>query len=298
MPAPKQTDPRLSKRVDGPPVLDEDVVIWKAGAQHMRLGVVGKGGSGKTLIAGTLARLLARRNHRVVALDLDFMPGLSMSLGLEPRDDPMFAGIAERDPSSVWGWRARSDLDIAEAVVQQSVEAPDGVRLLQIGKISALPAEESLAASVGACSQILQRLTDPELLDGWTVVGDHPAGMFQSRGSWVAYADCFVVVVEPARQSVLSARRLLALRESANVFLVANKTTGSHDVDYIGSFFDEPLLGVVPSDPAVKAADLVGAALINYAPNSAAMGSLQRLADQLEEPTRERGRTQEEARTS
>ena len=50
----------------------------------MRLATAGKGGSGKTTIAGTLARALARDGHRVLAIDADPNPNLAVSLGLEP----------------------------------------------------------------------------------------------------------------------------------------------------------------------------------------------------------------------
>ncbi len=48
----------------------------------MRIAVAGKGGSGKTTIAATLARLFARRGYRVNALDDDPNPNLAAALGL------------------------------------------------------------------------------------------------------------------------------------------------------------------------------------------------------------------------
>src|SRR5919198_3421811 len=48
----------------------------------MRIAVAGKGGAGKTTIAATLARLLARRGFRVNALDDDPNPNLAVALGL------------------------------------------------------------------------------------------------------------------------------------------------------------------------------------------------------------------------
>ncbi len=48
----------------------------------MKIAVAGKGGSGKTTIAATLARLLARRGHRVTALDGDPNPNLAVALGM------------------------------------------------------------------------------------------------------------------------------------------------------------------------------------------------------------------------
>ena len=48
----------------------------------IRLAVAGKGGSGKTTIAGTLSRLLARQGRAVVAVDADTNPNLAATLGI------------------------------------------------------------------------------------------------------------------------------------------------------------------------------------------------------------------------
>ena len=65
----------------------------------LRIAVAGKGGSGKSVLSGTMARLIARRGGRVLALDSDLLPGLSMSLGSGP--DPVEAplwGATQRNP--------------------------------------------------------------------------------------------------------------------------------------------------------------------------------------------------------
>ncbi|MGH7277068.1 MAG: AAA family ATPase [Candidatus Rokuibacteriota bacterium] len=50
----------------------------------MKIGIAGKGGSGKTTIAGTLARLMAARGFPVVAVDDDSNPNLALTLGVGP----------------------------------------------------------------------------------------------------------------------------------------------------------------------------------------------------------------------
>lgn len=50
----------------------------------MKVAVAGKGGAGKTTIAATLARVLARRGYCVTALDDDPNPNLATALGLTP----------------------------------------------------------------------------------------------------------------------------------------------------------------------------------------------------------------------
>ena len=92
----------------------------------MKIAVAGKGGVGKTTVAGTLARALARAGHPVLALDADTNPMLGVSLGVG----------AERTDLLV---AARQALDEGELEHQPSVEqmvemfgtdAPDGVRLV------------------------------------------------------------------------------------------------------------------------------------------------------------------------
>ena len=48
----------------------------------MKIGVVGKGGVGKTTVSALLARAFAERGLRVVAVDTDSNPNLGLSLGL------------------------------------------------------------------------------------------------------------------------------------------------------------------------------------------------------------------------
>lgn len=48
----------------------------------MKIAVGGKGGSGKTTIAGTLARIIAGQGLQVVAVDDDSNPNLALTLGV------------------------------------------------------------------------------------------------------------------------------------------------------------------------------------------------------------------------
>ncbi|MDP8931694.1 MAG: AAA family ATPase [Actinomycetota bacterium] len=48
----------------------------------MKLGVVGKGGVGKTTVSALLGRAYAERGAKVVAIDTDSNPNLGISLGL------------------------------------------------------------------------------------------------------------------------------------------------------------------------------------------------------------------------
>ena len=59
----------------------------------MKMAVAGKGGAGKTTIAGTLARVLAERGQRVVAIDDDSNPNLALTVGVDTAAAAEFPGI-------------------------------------------------------------------------------------------------------------------------------------------------------------------------------------------------------------
>jgi CO dehydrogenase maturation factor len=63
----------------------------------MKIAVGGKGGSGKTTIAGTLARVLAARGLRVVAVDDDSNPNLAVTLGVPARGEAVGPPALPRD---------------------------------------------------------------------------------------------------------------------------------------------------------------------------------------------------------
>ena len=95
----------------------------------MKLAVAGKGGSGKTSISGTMARLLARSGRDVLAIDGDSNPNLALTLGIAPdRMDTL--------PTLDRGMLRRTDSGTALAApledifATHSVVGPDGVRLL------------------------------------------------------------------------------------------------------------------------------------------------------------------------
>jgi CO dehydrogenase maturation factor len=95
----------------------------------VKLAVAGKGGSGKTSISGTLARVLARRGMNVLAIDGDSNPNLALTLGLPPErmDD---VPTLTRDLLRRTDDGAELTKTVEEICATHSVAAPDGVTLL------------------------------------------------------------------------------------------------------------------------------------------------------------------------
>jgi CO dehydrogenase maturation factor len=251
----------------------------------VHLAVVGKGGAGKSVIAGTLARLLARRGRRVLALDSDMLPGLSLSLGADAPAAPPLLDAAERDEDG--RWRLKRGIGAVRAVQRYATDAPDGVRLLQAGKVGpeGLPA---IMPALQAYYRVVHRLPRAASFSDWAIVGDLPGGPRQTAFDWAPYADTFVLVVEPTSQSLLAARRIarvVSQRAPERVVTVANKVRTADDVDRIQAFLATTVAAAVPADDAVAAAERSGDALLDSAPSSRAIEAIAGLADRLEEAT-------------
>ena len=95
----------------------------------MKLVIAGKGGSGKTSISGTLARLLARDGHKVLAIDGDSNPNLALTLGI-PVEQINNVPTLPRDllKRTTEGVELSKTLD--QVCESHSVMGPDGVSLL------------------------------------------------------------------------------------------------------------------------------------------------------------------------
>jgi CO dehydrogenase maturation factor len=103
------------------------------------IAVAGKGGSGKTTVAGTLARLLARAGREVWAIDADSTPNLAITLGLSRERSAALAPM----PRSILNESRDADgkrvltlgMTPAAVIEQCGASTPDGVRLLIMGRV-------------------------------------------------------------------------------------------------------------------------------------------------------------------
>jgi CO dehydrogenase maturation factor len=105
----------------------------------MRVAIAGKGGSGKTTISGTLARLLAQAGRHVVAVDADTNPNLAATLGLLPdRAREIVAlprTLLKREPQPDGTVKSTFQRDPLEVLDEFGMVAPDGVRLVVMGAV-------------------------------------------------------------------------------------------------------------------------------------------------------------------
>jgi CO dehydrogenase maturation factor len=93
----------------------------------MKVAVSGKGGTGKTTIAATLARCFAQTGRQVLAIDGDSNPNLGMSLGFE---QSALEALRPMPARALTGTRTAADL-----LQDYAICGPHGIRLVLAARI-------------------------------------------------------------------------------------------------------------------------------------------------------------------
>jgi CO dehydrogenase maturation factor len=105
----------------------------------VKIAIAGKGGTGKTTIVGTLARVFARQGRQVLAIDADSNPNLALTLGLSREQAaalvPLPRTLLEERTDAAGAKTVVLRLSPDEIAQQFGVSTPDGVRMILMGKV-------------------------------------------------------------------------------------------------------------------------------------------------------------------
>ena len=105
----------------------------------MRIAIAGKGGTGKTTIAGTLARTLARTGRAVLAIDADTNPNLASVLGISAERASAIAtlprNLMQRQTSEDGTTKVVFTADPEDLIKEFAIRGPDDVQLMVMGKV-------------------------------------------------------------------------------------------------------------------------------------------------------------------
>lgn len=254
----------------------------------MRIAVAGKGGAGKTTIAATLARVLARRGYRVSALDDDPNPNLAVALGVPLERVATLARLPDEALEERSDARGEQEIHLArpfgDVLDAHGVRGPDGVGLLRMTGL--------LGAGTGClCGQhvaVQNILGDrPSASPDDVTILDMEASLEHLARGTVRHADALLVVTEPYYRSLETTGRLVPLARELgikHVWVVANKVRSERDGAAIREYCERhsfSLEAVIPFDEAITEADLAARSLIDVAPNSPAVAAIETLADTL-----------------
>ncbi len=230
----------------------------------IKLAISGKGGVGKSTLAGTLARLYATDGMRVLAIDADPDANLASALGVPTELRPSVRTISterqlieERTGAKVreFGQIFTLNPDV-QGIAERYATRHAGVDLLVLGAAQR-------AGGGCACpeSVLLKALVRHLVLKREEVVIlDMEAGIEHLGRGTAMGVDVLLAVVEPSQRSVETARHIRAMALSIgirNFAVVANKSLSMEaDRAWVAQEFGaDRVLGVIPFDRRIVEGD-------------------------------------------
>jgi CO dehydrogenase maturation factor len=242
----------------------------------IKIAVTGKGGVGKSTLAGMLAHLAKDGGKRVLAVDSDPDANLAFALGIPADERKKIIPIAQRTDLieertgaklKQFGQIFKLNPDITDVADRFSYDA-NGIHLLVMGAIEA-------GGSGCACPEnvfLRNLLSDIILHRDEFVVVDMEAGIEHLGRATAKSVDLMIIVVEPTSQSIATAKSIAALAREigvGNIAFAGNKISAEEDKFYIASRLDGiKSLGYIPYSESIRKSDRESTSLIDHLDHS------------------------------
>jgi len=258
----------------------------------MKIAVVGKGGVGKTMVSGTLTRLLARTDFKTLAIDVDPSMNLAYSLGISSKQVSSIVPLSENHDLIEERTGARPGSSgsvfnltptVNDLTEKYGISGPDNVRLLVMGTVRS--AESGCMCPSNALAKALVRYLLTSTKEA--VIMDMEAGLENLGRGTVRGVDVMLCVVEPRMQSIETAKRIHELSiqmEIKKLYIVGNKLKRESDRSLIEQSLKDTgrkLIATIPYDELMENADMKRIAPIDYAPDSPVIKAIDSLKEKL-----------------
>lgn len=230
----------------------------------MKLAISGKGGVGKTTFAALLIKALNDLGKRVLAIDAD--PDANLAVALDVPDPESVVPISDMrelirertgaDPGAV-GAFFKLNPKVDDLPERCSVDI-DRIKFMRLGGI-----KKGGGGCICPSSTLLRALVSHILLArDEVVVMDMEAGIEHLARGTASAVDKLIVVVEPGRRSVETARHIKKLASEIGlhrVCLLGNKIRNQQDREFLEKYVvGFEWLGFLPYDDAIIRCDLDG----------------------------------------
>jgi CO dehydrogenase maturation factor len=232
------------------------------------IALAGKGGTGKTTVAGMLVKYLVQKGRTpVLAVDADANANLNEVLGLTVRET-----LGEAREEMKKGVAAGMTKDVfMQMKIQEAVVEAEGFDLIVMGRPEG-------AGCYCAANSLLTQFLD-KLMDNYaSIVIDNEAGMEHLSRMTTNNMDALLIISDPTKRGLQAASRILELTHELKLninrhFLLVNQAKDSQEGAIQSSIkgFNMDLSGIIPDDPKVRELDLQGVPTIRLDEGSAAL---------------------------
>ncbi len=242
------------------------------------IALAGKGGTGKTTMAGLLVRYLVEKGKKpVLAVDADANANLNEVLGLEVEEtlgdarEEMKHGVASGMTKNVF----------MEMKLQQAVVESDGFDLIVMGR------PEGSGCYCAANTLLTEYLG--RLIDNYPyIVMDNEAGMEHISRLTTNNIDILVAVSDATRRGIQAASRIIRLTDElklniARKVLVINQANEAQWETLIEAARDFGLevIGLIPEDKELREFDLKGKPTIELTSNNPVIQAAYEVFDKI-----------------
>ena len=242
------------------------------------IGLAGKGGTGKTTIAGFLIKYLVEKGKTpVLAVDADSNANLNEVLGLQVTDtlgaarEEMKRGVATGMTKDVF----------MEMKLEQSVVEAKGFDLIVMGRPEGTGC---YCAANTLLTQYLQRLINNYPF----IVIDNEAGMEHISRLTTKDVDILLIVSDSSRRGILSAARIsqltdeLGLRIGKKCFIInQTKDDETGELRKAALEYQLNLAGIIPEDHSLRDFDLKGRPTIELGMESRCLAAAYGIFDRI-----------------
>ena len=259
------------------------------GEIQLKIAVSGKGGVGKTLVAGVLADFFAKKEFKVLAIDADPSPNLALTIGIPIEEANKIVPVSEN--TQLLESKTRTDFEgvyrlsftVDDIVEKFGAKSPYGINLLVMGTVRA--AGTGCTCPANAVIRALLRHLIVERDE--VVVMDMEAGVEHMGRGTAKQVDTMLIVADSSLKSLETAKKIYGLATEAgikNAFVVGNKVRDSSEGELIQRFAAKnkiPVLDLIPHDETILKADREGEAPLKYAEDSEGIAAIQEIGKQL-----------------
>lgn len=242
------------------------------------IALAGKGGTGKTTMAGLLVKYLVEKGKTpVLAVDADANANFNEVLGLEVEET---LGGAREEMKKGFSNGMTKDLFI-EMKTQQAVVESTGFDLIVMGRPEG-------SGCYCAANSLLTLFLD-KLIDNYAYsVIDNEAGMEHLSRLTTNDIEVLLVVSDPTRRGIQAAARIVELTEQlslniARKLLILNQVKEGQDaiILEVVKNYDLDLVGMVPEDIELQEFDLNGRPTTELEKNNKALIAAYKIFDKI-----------------
>jgi CO dehydrogenase maturation factor len=241
---------------------DEEVIM------PYSIGLAGKGGTGKTTIAGLLIKYLVENGKvPVLGVDADSNANLNEVLGLQVGEtlgdarEEMKRGVATGITKDVF----------MEMKLEQAVIESNGFDLIVMGRPEG-------AGCYCAANTLLTQYIDRLINNYAFVVIDNEAGMEHISRLTTNNIELLMIISDASQRGIQSASRILELTKELNLnigrkLLIVNrvKDEQSEIIEKAVKEYQLDLIGIIPEDTQLRDFDLHGRPIIELGMESIAL---------------------------